>query len=134
MSRPILLLLAVAGALLGLAAAWVAFGWDDPRHWVPDLAVGWSFIACGLVGSWRRPNSGDRAAHGGRRLYLVPGKLRIGRCATDCLAGHPRLVPPPRAAHPLRAFVPHRSADLGSGPSVGGDRVRRRRCHADRSQ
>jgi signal transduction histidine kinase len=58
MSRPILLLLAVAGALLGLAAAWVAFGWDDPRHWVPDLAVGWSFIACGLVGSLRRPNSG----------------------------------------------------------------------------
>ena len=58
MIRPVLLLLAVAGALLGLAAEWVAFGWDDPRHWVPDLAVGWSYIACGLVGRWRRPNSG----------------------------------------------------------------------------
>lgn len=58
MSRPVLLLLAAAGTLLGLAAEWVAYGWDDPRHWIPDLAVGWSFIACGLVGRWRRPNSG----------------------------------------------------------------------------
>jgi len=58
MSRPVLLLLAVAGTLLGLAAEWVAYGWDDPRRWIPDLAVGWSFIACGLVGRWRRPNSG----------------------------------------------------------------------------
>jgi signal transduction histidine kinase len=58
MSRPVLLLLAAAGTLLGLAAEWVAYGWDDHRRWIPDLAVGWSFIACGLVGRWRRPNSG----------------------------------------------------------------------------
>jgi hypothetical protein len=58
MGRPVLLLLAAAGTLLGLAAEWVAYGWDDPRRWIPDLAVGWSFIACGLVGWWRRPNSG----------------------------------------------------------------------------
>ena len=45
-------------ALLGLAAEWAAFGWDDPGQWIPDLAVGWSFIACGLVGRWRRPDSG----------------------------------------------------------------------------
>jgi signal transduction histidine kinase len=57
MSRLALLLLGVAGVLVGLAGEAVAFGWDDPRHWVPDLAVGWSFIACGLVGRWRRPDS-----------------------------------------------------------------------------
>jgi signal transduction histidine kinase len=57
MSRLALLLLGVAGALVGLAGEAVAFGWDDPRHWVPDLAVGWSFITCGLVGQWRRPDS-----------------------------------------------------------------------------
>jgi signal transduction histidine kinase len=57
MSRLALLLLGVAGALLGLTAEWAAFGWDDPRHWLPDLAVGWFFIACGLVGRRRRPDS-----------------------------------------------------------------------------
>jgi CheY-like chemotaxis protein len=40
MSRLGLLVLATTGALLGLIAERVAFGWDDPRHWVPDLAVG----------------------------------------------------------------------------------------------
>jgi hypothetical protein len=56
MSRLALLLLGVAGALLGLTAERAAFGWDDPRHWLPDLAVGWFFIVCGLVGRWRRPD------------------------------------------------------------------------------
>ena len=58
MTRPALLLLGAAGVLLGFAAEWAAFDWDDPRHWIPDLAVGWSFIACGLAGRWRRPDSG----------------------------------------------------------------------------
>jgi signal transduction histidine kinase len=51
------MLLGVAAALYGLAAAWTAFGWGDPRGWVPDLAVGWTFIACGLIGNVRRPES-----------------------------------------------------------------------------
>jgi signal transduction histidine kinase len=50
-------LVGLAGAALGLTAEWVGFGWDDPRHWIPDLAVGWSLIGCGLVASRRRPES-----------------------------------------------------------------------------
>jgi hypothetical protein len=46
-----------AGVAVGLTAEWVGFGWDDPRHWIPDLAVGWTFIGCGLVASTRRPES-----------------------------------------------------------------------------
>ena len=42
-------LVLLAGVAVGLAAEWVGFGWDDPRHWIPDLAVGWSLIGCGLV-------------------------------------------------------------------------------------
>ena len=57
MSRLGLLVVGAAAALLGLVAEWASFRWDDPRHWVPDLAVGWSFVACGLVGWWRRPDS-----------------------------------------------------------------------------
>jgi signal transduction histidine kinase len=55
--RRLHLLLWPAGIALGLAAEGVAFGWGDPRHWVPDLAVGWSFIGCGLLASARRPES-----------------------------------------------------------------------------
>jgi hypothetical protein len=46
-----------AGVAVGLTAEWVGFGWDGPRHWIPDLTVGWTFIGCGLVASTRRPES-----------------------------------------------------------------------------
>jgi hypothetical protein len=35
----------------------VAFGWRDPLRWVPDLLVGWTFVAGGLVASSRFPES-----------------------------------------------------------------------------
>ena len=47
----------MAGVVLGLTAEWVRFGWGDPRHWILDLAVGWTFIGCGLVAWARRPKS-----------------------------------------------------------------------------
>jgi signal transduction histidine kinase len=55
------MLLWPAGALLGLGAEWVSFGWDDPRHWIPDLVTGWMLIACGLVAWSRRGDS--RSGH-----------------------------------------------------------------------
>jgi signal transduction histidine kinase len=47
-----LLVLPVAVAL-GLASEAVAYGWDEPQLWVPDLLVGWLFVACGVV-VWSR--------------------------------------------------------------------------------
>ena len=55
--RSLRVLLWPAGALLGIAAEWVSFGWDDPRHWIPDLVTGWTLIACGLVAWSRRGDS-----------------------------------------------------------------------------
>jgi signal transduction histidine kinase len=43
--------------VIGLAAESVAFGWTEPRRWVPDLAVGWTFIGLGLVASDRWPEN-----------------------------------------------------------------------------
>jgi len=51
------LLLWPAGAVLGVAGEWIFFGWDDPRHWVPDVVTGWTLIGCGLVAWSRRPES-----------------------------------------------------------------------------
>jgi signal transduction histidine kinase len=51
------LLLWPAGAVFGIAAEWIFFGWGDPRYWAPDLVTGWTLIACGLVGWSRRPES-----------------------------------------------------------------------------
>lgn len=47
----------LAALALGILAESTAFGWADPRHWIPDLTVGWSFIGCGLVAARRRPDS-----------------------------------------------------------------------------
>jgi signal transduction histidine kinase len=48
------------GVAVGVVAESVAFGWYDPLHWLPDLAVGWTFIGCGLLAASRWPgnNSG----------------------------------------------------------------------------
>lgn len=56
-SRRFALLLWPAGALFGLAAEWVAYGLTDPLRWIPDLAVGWGFIGCGLIAASRQPKS-----------------------------------------------------------------------------
>jgi signal transduction histidine kinase len=55
--RALRLFLWAAGAALGIAAEWIYFGWGEPSDWVPDLAVGWTLIAGGLVGWSRRPES-----------------------------------------------------------------------------
>jgi signal transduction histidine kinase len=46
-----------AGVAIGLAAEATQYRWDDPGQWVPDLLVGWVFVACGLVAWARRPES-----------------------------------------------------------------------------
>lgn len=56
-SRRVTPLLWPTGAVLGLAAEWVAYRFDDPIRWLPDLLVGWTLIACGLIGAARRPES-----------------------------------------------------------------------------
>jgi hypothetical protein len=43
--------------VLGLTAEWSGYGWGDPGHWIPDLAVGWCLIGCGFIASARRPES-----------------------------------------------------------------------------
>jgi signal transduction histidine kinase len=51
------LLLWPAGAALGVGAESALYGWADPRHWVPDLLVGWCLIGCGLAAWSLRPRS-----------------------------------------------------------------------------
>ena len=46
-----------AAAAVGLAGEWSGYGWGDPGHWIPDLAVGWCLIGCGFIASVRRPES-----------------------------------------------------------------------------
>jgi signal transduction histidine kinase len=55
------LLLWPAGAAVGAAAEGALFGWNDPRHWVPDLVTGWTLISCGLVAWSRRDGAGSGA-------------------------------------------------------------------------
>jgi signal transduction histidine kinase len=55
--RSLRVLLWPAGAVLGIGAEWISFEWEDPGSWIPDLATGWTLIACGLVAWSRRPDS-----------------------------------------------------------------------------
>jgi signal transduction histidine kinase len=51
------LLLWPGALVVGLAAEWVGFGWDDARHWLPDLITGWSMVAGGLLTWQAQPRS-----------------------------------------------------------------------------
>src|SRR5512133_1164984 len=51
------LLLWAAGAIVGVAAEWVAYGWSRPGRWLPDLVTGWTLTGCGLAGWSVRPGS-----------------------------------------------------------------------------
>ena len=60
---------AMAGAavVLGLAAEAVAYDWDAPERWLPDLVVGWTMLGAGIV-VW-----GARRARGAAVLLMVTG-------------------------------------------------------------
>jgi len=46
-----------AAFVFGVAAEWAAYDWNDPGRWIPDLAVGWFLIACGLIAMRKRAES-----------------------------------------------------------------------------
>ena len=48
----------VAIGVLGIVAEAVAFEPADIGRWLPDLAVGWSLAAIGMIARWRQPRSG----------------------------------------------------------------------------
>jgi signal transduction histidine kinase len=54
-SRPVEL--AVAAAVVGIVAEWVAYDVSAAGDWLTDLAVGWGLVAAGLVGRQRAPRS-----------------------------------------------------------------------------
>ena len=60
---------AMAGAavVLGLAAEAVAYDWDAPERWLPDLVVGWTMLGAGIV-VWA-----VRRARGAAVLFMVTG-------------------------------------------------------------
>ena len=61
-----------AAIALGIAAESAAFSWDQPRQWLPDLVVGWAFIACGLLAweRWRAHGAGALLAATGTTWFL----------------------------------------------------------------
>ena len=70
------------GALaLGLVTEAAAYSWDQPGLWVPDLAVGLTFIACGLLAWQRRHGAGSLLAATGVTWFL-------GTYSTDLLYLH----------------------------------------------
>jgi signal transduction histidine kinase len=83
------LLLWPAGAVVGIAAEWISFGWGDARHWVPDLITGWTLIACGLVAWSRRPDSRSGALMAATGFSWFLGNFATsGLAVVDWLGAH----------------------------------------------
>jgi signal transduction histidine kinase len=56
--------------VFGLASEWVAFGWKDPRSWIPDLIVGLAFVGCGAYAWPRSRATGSLLAATGFAWFL----------------------------------------------------------------
>jgi signal transduction histidine kinase len=105
------LLLWPAGALFGIAAEWISFGWGDPRQWVPDLATGWILIVCGLVASARRPESRSGALMTATGFSWFFGNFaNAGVAPVDWLGAH--------AVYVYRGPLVHLLAEYPSGRLV----------------
>ncbi len=70
--RYLSMVLAVA---LGIAVESAAFDWDDPRLWIPDLAVGLAFLIGAIVVRTRSPRPGLAALLGATGLAWFAGSL-----------------------------------------------------------
>ena len=105
-------LLLPAGIGIGLVAESVAFGWAEPRRWVPDLAVGWTFIGLGVVSSDRWPENRT-----GRLLVLTGFAWFVGNFAVADLgivawvAGRAAFVYRGLLAHLVLAYPTGRLSD-----------------------
>src|SRR5215831_2119826 len=88
-SRGAWLLLWPAAAVVGIAAELRLYGWADPRDWVPDLLTGWTMIACGLAGWWRRPQSRSGALLAAAGFaWFAPNFAASGVAAVAWLSAH----------------------------------------------
>jgi signal transduction histidine kinase len=106
-----------AGAALGIAGEWIYFGWGDPSGWVPDLAAGWTLIACGLVGWSRRPESRTGALMAATGFaWFAPNFTSTGLGTVDWLGD--------QALYLHRAPLVHMVVTYPRGRTSGGlDRV-----------
>ncbi len=140
-------LLGAAGIAAGLAAEWARSRWGDPAHWLPDLAVGWTFVGCGLIAAVRRTpgRSGWLLAATGFAWFipcfsgLAPGKIGLAAasalssctavlCCISCSPtppGEPRRADPMGSRRRLRGGVPARGLE-GRGGHDGARRASRR--------
>jgi len=99
------LLLWPAGVVLGIVAESVAFEWNDPLHWIPDLAVGWTFIGCGLVAAGRWPdNASGRLMVGTGFAWFLGNFAEVDSAAVAWLAGSAIFVHRGLLVHLLLAY------------------------------
>jgi signal transduction histidine kinase len=99
------LLLWPAGAAVGIAAEWASFGWDAPRHWIPDLVTGWTLIACGLVAWSRRPESRSGALMAATGFAWFLGNFAtLGIAVVDWVGAHALYVYRGPLVHLLVAY------------------------------
>ena len=113
-----------AAVVIGLCAESVAFEWRDPLRWLPDLLVGWTFVACGLVAGSRFPER-----HTGRLLTAAGLAWFAGNFAglewapASWLAGQAAFVHRGLVIHAIVAFPAGRLGSRTALLVVGGGYV-----------
>jgi signal transduction histidine kinase len=117
MRRPVLSLWA-AGAVVGVAAEWVAFGWSDLSDWVPDLLTGWTLIGCGSIARTRRPESRTGALFAATGLTWFLGNFLDVGGAVGWLAGQTVYLHRGPLLHAVIAYPSGRATSRLAGRAI----------------
>jgi two-component sensor histidine kinase len=119
--------LGALGVAVGLIAEWVSHGPADVRHWLPDLATGWTLIAVGIVARRRRPDSPVGALLSAAGFAWFLGNLTAAAGSPEWLNAMANGLHRALLLHALLAFPTRRAvrsepllASLGYGIALFG--------------
>jgi len=111
----------LAGIALGLGAQSVGIGWQDPARWVPDLAVGWIFMACGFVARRARPETWS----GGLLIacgfaWFIPNFSDLGPAIVGSIAAFALFLHRGLLLHLVLAYPTGRTSSLPTVVAIAG--------------
>jgi signal transduction histidine kinase len=119
LTRRAVVVLAALGAIpLGIGAEVVRFAWDEPLLWLPDLVVGWTIVACGLIAMWRQPSGTGMLLIGAGVAWFLGNYAAVDSPLVAWLAAHAVYLHRGVLIHAVLAFPGWRPPTVASRAAV----------------
>jgi Histidine kinase-, DNA gyrase B-, and HSP90-like ATPase len=116
--RAVVVLVALGAVAVGIGAEVVRFAWDEPVLWLPDLVVGWTMVACGLIAIWRQPSGTGMLLVGAGLAWFLGNYAAVDSPRVAWLAAHAVYLHRGVLIHAVLAFPGWRPPTIASLAAV----------------